>query len=81
MRLRPNFLDTKSYDPRTSQSFDFLTVFLLQFLTFLENYAPKSEILGSIRIPACVNPFCISGSVLLFHKKSMILGNVNILIC
>ena len=30
-------------------SFDFLTVFFfLQFLTFLENYPPKSEILGSI---------------------------------
>ena len=36
---------TKSYDPRKSQIFGFLTVFETS-LTFLKNYPPTSEILG-----------------------------------
>ena len=68
MRLRPNFFDTKNNGHRNN--FDFLTVFFLKFLTFLENYPYKSEILGSIEITGCVNSFCISGYAVILYRKS-----------
>ena len=60
MRIRLNFLTPKSFCPRKSENFDFVTVFFWNFLTFLENHPPKSEILGSIEIEGCVSSFCIT---------------------
>ena len=64
MRLRPNFSVTKSYGPRKFRVFDH---FFESF--FLENYPPKSDILGSMENTGCSNSFGISGYALFSHKS------------
>ena len=56
--LRPNFFRHKKLWPSENQNFDFLTVFW-KFLTFLENYPPKFEFFGSIKIIGCASLFLL----------------------